>query len=404
MPGKYTISEETAEKIRRDREIMRKATPLAARDEECVRRNMNFDRPNVLRPAFARDVDKVLNSKYYNRLSDKTQVYSFYHNDDITRRALHVQLVSRVARNIGYALGLNLDLIEAIALGHDIGHTPFGHAGESFLNRLYHEHTGRYFNHNVHSVRVLDGLLELNLSLQTLDGILCHNGEMSLSMFAPAELKSFDEFDRKVERCYVDKEAIGHLVPNTLEACVVRISDMIAYIGKDRQDAYKAGFGDNVRMIAEGALGSNNTYIINTLINNIVDNSYGKPYIKLDREYHKELERYKEENYAKIYLIPELKSKYDEVVSEMFDQMYRKLLNDVKRKDTGSIIYRHHIQDIVNYKRNYVKSSVDYTSEEPNQIVVDYIASMTDDYFLALYAYLFPESKLRIEFKSYFDD
>jgi len=403
MPGKYAISEETAAKIRRDREIMRKAMPLATSDEDCIRRNMDFDRPSVLRPAYSRDVDKVLNSKYYNRLSDKTQVYSFYHNDDITRRALHVQLVSRIARNIGSALGLNLDLIEAIALGHDMGHTPFGHAGESLLSRLYHEHTGRYFNHNVHSVRVLDNILELNLSLQTLDGILCHNGEMSLSKYAPAELKTFEEFDRKVERCYIDKEAIGHLVPNTLEACVVRISDMIAYIGKDRQDAYKAGFGDNVKAITEGALGSNNTYIINTLINNIVDNSYGKPYIKLDREYHEELERYKEENYAKIYLIPELKSKFDDVVSAMFDQMYRKLLDDVRRMDMESIIYKHHIQDMMSYKANYVKSSADYSAEEPNQIVVDYIASMTDDYFLDLYYYLFPESKLRINFKSYFD-
>jgi dGTPase len=285
-----------------------------------------------------------------------------------------------------------------------MGHTPFGHAGEELLNRLYHAHTGRYFNHNVHSVRVLDKILELNMSLQTLDGILCHNGEMSLSEYVPQTLAGFEEFDKKVERCYTDKEAVSRLVPNTLEGCVVRISDIIAYIGKDRQDAYRAGFGDNVKMIEEGALGASNTNIISTLINNIVENSYGKPYIRLDKEYQEELEWYKELNYEKIYLVPELKSKYDDVISAMFDELYHKLLEDVKRMDAGSIIYRHHILDIVRYKRNYVKSAADYTAEEPNQIVVDYIASMTDDYFLALYKRLFPDSKLKIEFKSYFDD
>lgn len=403
MAGNFIISQETAAKITRDKSAIMKQMPLAARDEDCVRRNMNFDRPNVLRPAFSRDVDKILNSKYYNRLSDKTQVYSFYHNDDITRRALHVQLVSRIARNIGSALGLNLDLIEAISLGHDIGHTPFGHAGEKFLNNLYHANTGRYFNHNVHSVHVLDQMLELNISLQTLDGILCHNGEMSLDEYKPVAMENFEEFDCKVERSYTDKEAIKSICPNTLEACVVRISDIIAYIGKDRQDAYRAGFGDNVRGIEAGGLGANNTNIISTLINNIVENSYGKPYIKLDKEYHAELERYKEENYTKIYLVPALKDVYDNTISDMFEELYHNLLGDVKKMDVDSIIYKHHIQDMMSYKANYVKSTVDYSAEEPNQIVVDYIASMTDDYFLDLYEYLFPQSKLKVNYRSYFE-
>ena len=132
------------------------------------------------RPAYVRDIEKIMNVPYYNRYSYKTQVFSLVRNDDISRRALHVQYVSRIARNIGRLLGLNIDLIEAIALGHDIGHTPFGHAGERALSKLYHEHTGRYFNHNVHSVRVLDNICCQNLSLQTLDGIICHNGEMEM--------------------------------------------------------------------------------------------------------------------------------------------------------------------------------------------------------------------------------
>lgn len=104
------------------------------KDNAIRRIDKEHDRATLWRPAFVRDVEKIMHSPYYNRYADKTQVFSFYKNDDISHRALHVQLVSRIARNIGRMLGLDLDLIEAVALGHDIGHTPFGHAGEKFLN------------------------------------------------------------------------------------------------------------------------------------------------------------------------------------------------------------------------------------------------------------------------------
>ena len=120
------------------------------------RKSIASDSATVWRPPFVHDIDKILHCPFYNRYTDKTQVFSLIKNDDITRRSLHVQLVSRIARTIGGALGLNLDLIEAIALGHDIGHPPFAHSGEAYLCELYHQHTGRYFFHNVHSVRVLD--------------------------------------------------------------------------------------------------------------------------------------------------------------------------------------------------------------------------------------------------------
>ena len=137
---------------------------------------------------------------YYNRYADKTQVFSFYKNDDITRRALHVQLVSRIARTIGKALNLNLDLIEAIALGHDIGHTPFGHAGEDFLDEIYRSNTGRRFSHNIHSVRVMDKIFPLNVSLQTLSGIAAHDGEMELAEYYPKSITDFNEFDNNILR------------------------------------------------------------------------------------------------------------------------------------------------------------------------------------------------------------
>ena len=161
------------------------------KDNAIRRIDKEHDRAALWRPAFVRDVEKIMHSPYYNRYADKTQVFSFYKNDDISHRALHVQLVSRIARNIGRMLGLDLDLIEAVALGHDIGHTPFGHAGEKFLNESYHANTGRYFNHNVHSVRVLDKIFNLNISLQTLDGILCHNGEFECKEYRPSKLDNF---------------------------------------------------------------------------------------------------------------------------------------------------------------------------------------------------------------------
>ena len=363
-----------------------------------VRRNAAHDRSNLWRPAYVRDVEKILHSPYYNRYADKTQVFSFYKNDDISRRGFHVQLVSRIARNIGRLLGLNLDLIEAIALGHDIGHTPFGHAGERFLNELYHANTGRYFNHNVHSVRVLDRIFNLNLTLQTLDGILCHNGEFECREYRPAPLDNFAEFDKKVEECYVDQSAIKRLVPSTLEACVVRVCDMIAYLGKDRQDAVKARLIKDESVFNPSPIGSFNAAIINNLIVNIVENSIGKDYIRLDDVHFNALKSSKYENYEKIYNDGEVADRYDMIIKPMFRRVYSALLDMLIKEDTSSVIYKHHI-DFVNSRR----AVKDYAATEKNQIVVDYIASMTDDYFIDLYEFLFGESS-GIEYTSYFED
>ena len=151
MKPKYEkLSEELQEKIIADREN-NVNYGFAFDESKIIRRDMTRDKASLWRPATVRDIDKIIHSPFYNRYQDKTQVFSFYKNDDISHRAIHVQLVSHIARNIGSLLGLNLNLIEAIALGHDIGHTPFGHAGERFLNEIYNEKTGRYFSHNIHS-------------------------------------------------------------------------------------------------------------------------------------------------------------------------------------------------------------------------------------------------------------
>lgn len=397
----HKLSDELQKQITEDKKNYYQS-PYRCKDEDIIRRNMKHDVPNLWRPAFVRDIEKIMHLPYYNRYADKTQVFSFYNNDDITRRALHVQLVSRIARNIGSILGLNLDLIEAIALGHDIGHTPFGHAGERFLDELLQEETGRRFNHNVQSARVLDKLFARNISLQVLDGVLCHNGEFEQQEYRPQWDKTFDIHDKEVEGCNVKGgKAIKELIPMTLEGCVVRICDMIAYIGKDRQDAITAKIIDREHEFSSEIIGAANASIINNLIVDIIENSYGKDYILLSKEAYADLKTAKDENYKVIYKNDEINSKYEDIIKPMFKDVYYALLDQLMKKDEASIIYKHHMNFIRNSLKYY--KGIDYGKEEPNQIVVDYIASMTDDYFVELHKKLFPGSKYEIEYISYFE-
>ncbi len=398
MLNYQSLSAELTEQVLTDRK--NGTLPMVGFDEtNTIRRNNQRDKANVIRTAFVRDIDKIMHCPYYNRYADKTQVFSFYKNDDITRRGLHVQLVSRIARTIGKALNLNLDLIEAIALGHDIGHTPFGHAGERFLDELLFEHTGRHFSHNIHSVRVLDSIYPYNISLQTLNGIAAHDGEMELSEYYPKALDDFETFDAQIEACYIDKSNVKKLVPATLEGCVMRISDIIAYLGKDRQDAEKAQLINN-KDFEPSAIGTYNAEIINNLIVNIIENSYGKPYIKMDENHFEALKKAKADNYMLIYKNDSVNDVLQNTVKPMMSDVYAKLLDDLIKGNLASPIFSHHI-DYVN-SAHYARS-IPYESTEPNQIVTDYIASMTDDYFIDLYEYLFPGSDKKITYKGYFD-
>lgn len=377
-----------------------KPSDYRAENKNVIRRiDSEHDRENAWRTSYVRDADKIMNCPFYNRYADKTQVFSLYKNDDITRRAQHVQFVSRTARTIGGALGLNLDLIEAIALGHDIGHTPFGHAGEKFLDELYFASAGRHFAHNIHSVRVLDGIYPYNISLQTLSGIASHDGELELSEYRPKPLNSFEEFDKEIEACYLDKDNIKRLVPSTLEGCVVRISDIIAYLGKDRQDARLAGLITEDKF-TDVAIGKINAEIVNNLIVNIIENSYGKSYIRMDAEHFDALKTAKTENYKLIYEDKRVGEELKAIVRPMMADIYGQLLDDLKNKRETSPIFTHHIDYVTSA---HYKREVPYENSLPDQIVVDYIASMTDDYFVDLYKYLFPKTEIKLMYKGYFD-
>ncbi len=393
------LNDEIERQIISDREN-HVCNPYRFEDKDIIRRHdLENDYGTLSRPDFMRDVEKIINIPAYNRYNGKTQVFSLVENDDITRRGLHVQLVNRVARGIGQLLNLNLDLIDAISLGHDLGHTPFGHAGEKFLSECYNRHTSRYFHHNVHSVRVLDHLYPRNISLQTLDGIIKHNGEFAQKIVYRGEISSFEQLDELVESCNKDESVISTLRPATVEGCVVRVSDMIAYIGKDRADALRMKVLDDIDEFDSCVIGKDNSKIINNLTVDIVNNSYGKNHIEMSEEVFQDLKLAKKQNYERIYSKEGILEKSFSEVKTMFEELYEKMLEDLSRGDESSPIFRHHIKNLVETSHYITKDK--YLETEPNVIVCDYIASMTDNYFVNLYEHIFPRSARRVYTRDY---
>lgn len=334
-----------------------------------------------IRPPFFRDIDRIIHSISYTRYIDKTQVFSFLDNDHISKRIVHVQLVSKVARTIGRCLNLNEDLIEAIALGHDIGHTPIGHVGESILNEISKKELNEYFMHNVQSVRTYLDIdnngLGKNLTVQVLDGILCHNGEILNNIYEPNFNKTKEDFLKEYHDCYKSIESSKKVRPMTLEGCVVRISDVIAYIGRDIEDAIQIGLlkRSDIPESITNVLGNNNKDIINTIILDIIKNSYNKPYIKLSDDVYKSIFALKDFNYEKIYKKANTKEKLA-YYKDAFNKLYSKYLSDLEYTKKDSNIYTLFIN-------NMNKKYLDNTSNKRK--VIDFIAGMTDDYFIKSY-------------------
>lgn len=349
----------------------------ATSDNSAIRFN---EEDKDIRSSFFRDIDRIIYSLSYNRYIDKTQVFSNVSNDHISHRITHVQMVSKIARTIGRALNMNEDLIEAIALGHDLGHVPFGHPGEAILNRLSLQYTGKYFNHNVHSVRILKDIenngLGQNMTLQVLDGILCHNGEFVSQEYYPID-RTKEEFLSIYEKCYTDLNIIKSLRPMTLEGCIVRISDVIGYIGRDIEDAIRLGLieiTDLPQNVVE-KLGRSNKEIVNTIILDIISNSLNKPYIKISEEIYEAIKELKQFNYENIYYKAN-NSMTLKKFEDMFNMLFNKYLSDLKNKNNDSEIYQSFLG---NMSDNYL---INYSDEEK---VIDFIAGMTDDYFTNLY-------------------
>lgn len=331
------------------------------------------------RSDFFRDIDRIIYSLSYTRYIDKTQVFSNNDNDNISKRIIHVQLVSKIARTIGRALNLNEDLIEAAALGHDLGHVPFGHVGEKILNDISSKCGEGYFNHNIQSVRILKDIENSgegsNVTLQVLDAIMCHNGLFPKGKYYPSK-KNKEEFLNQYLNSYKSDKIIKKYVPMTLEGCVVRISDMIGYLGRDIEDAIRLGKFEKEDLPKEisNILGSNNHDIVDTIVMDLIKNSLDKSYLLLSPEIYDAIVNLKKFNNEKIYS----KANTEEQIGKykiMFESLFEKYLKDLKINNKKSEIYK----VFLDYKNNNYKKN---TNE---RIVIDFIAGMTDDYLINQY-------------------
>ena len=331
-----------------------------------------------LRPAFFRDIDRIIHSLSYTRYSDKTQVFSYKENDHISKRMVHVQLVSKIARTIGRALNLNEDLIEAIALGHDIGHTPIGHEGEYILDEISQRELGESFAHNIQSVRhcmyVEKNGKGLNLSIQVLDGIMCHNGEMLSNQYIPMK-KTKEEFLNEFNNAYKNLHETKKCRPMTLEGCVVRISDIIGYIGRDIEDAIELGKIKREEVPEEitSILGTNNKEIVNTIILDIIKESLNKPYIAMSKEVYNALFKLKKFNSENIYK-KSLSVEDKEYYRQGMNRLFKDYLTAIENQDTSSVIYKLFLNNQLDSYKN---------ATESKRIVIDFIAGMTDDMFMS---------------------
>ncbi len=309
-------------------------SPYAAKSAETRGRATEEEKCKI-RTEYQRDRDRIIHSKALRRLMHKTQVFIAPEDDHYRTRLTHTLEVAQISRTIARGLSLNEDLTEAIALGHDLGHTPFGHAGESCLNMI---HPGG-FRHNVQSLRVVDVLEKspsgspLNLTLEVRDGILNHTGPVK---------------------------------PMTLEGQIVKISDRIAYINHDIDDALRGGMIHFEELPSDciAVLGETHSKRINTLVTDMMENSEGKDEIMMSDERLEAMNGLRSFMFKNVYQSPDRKEETDKIyrmIKQLYDY-YLKNPNEMSGEMYGFI-----------------------ETWGVNEAVKDYIASMTDRYALRVY-------------------
>ena len=321
-----------------ERQEHRRLNPKATfADQSRGRPRPEEPREGDVRTCFQRDTDRIVHSKAFRRLMHKTQVFLQPEGDHYRTRMTHTLEVTRIARTITQALGLNEDLAEAIAMGHDLGHTPFGHAGEDALSRCL----GKEFRHNEQSLRVVDVLEKdgqgLNLTHEVRNGILCHTGDPW---------------------------------PNTLEGMVVRRSDQIAYVNHDIDDAIRAGIltNDDIPCAITDVLGHNHRDRINTLVCDAINTS---------REA------------GTICLSPNVDKALRDLRSFMFENVYRNPVakgEESKAKDMLQRLFEYYISHPEALPEDF-QPQLSFDGME--RTVCDYIAGMTDNYAVDKYTEIF---------------
>ncbi len=359
-----------------DRLEEKRLSPYATLSRQAVREVREERLVSGHRQWFSVDADRILHSLAYVRYIDKTQVFSLIPNDHITHRVLHVQLVSKIARTIGRFLRLNEDLIEAIALGHDIGHPPFGHDGERYLSEICESHALPPFLHSIQGVHALRRLEKkgrgCNLSLQVLDGILCHDGELHAQSVIPDRNKTFDDLNREIR--LKQEDPAFKLRPMTLEGCVVRMSDVISYIGRDIEDAIRLGLLRR-KDIPEGArkvLGDTNGTMVYRMVTDLIHQSLDRDEIGFSREVADAIDELRGFNMERIYENPLIKTESDKIKG-LYKIQFHKFLNDLRKHRQDSVIFTEYLNGMdESYEKEY----------PPEVIVRDFISGMTDAYFI----------------------
>lgn len=296
------------------------------------------EKPCDIRTCFARDRDRILHCKSFRRLKQKTQVFLAPIGDHYRTRLVHTLEVSQIGRTIGKALGLNETLIEAIALGHDLGHTPFGHIGERALNEI----CPYGFKHNEQSIRIVEELEEdgkgLNLTYEVRDGILNHKTS---------------------------------LMPNTLEGKVIRLADKMAYLHHDMDDALRCKMvtEEDIPISIKEILGNSLKKRLDVLVHDVINNSYKKPDIVMSSEVEKAMLDFRDFMFERVYKNPETIAE-EQKAGEMVKSLY--------------IYFDKHIDELpVTYKK------LIETGEKKERVVCDYISGMADSYAVMTFKRLY---------------
>lgn len=337
-------------------------------------------RDEDIRGAYYRDTTAIIHSSPFRRLKHKTQVFFAPSNDHICTRMEHVLHVASIASTICRPLGLDTELAWAIGVGHDLGHTPFGHVGERILEKLSLERGIATFHHEVNSLRVVDFLSRdgkgLNLTYAVRDGIVCHNGENLRKRLIP----TFEKRDlSKIERR-------DGLIPATYEGCVVRFSDSIAYLGRDYEDAWRLGILKDKELpkIVRERLGESNSEIINNLVNDIISGADDEKGIGFSDDVFEAVAEFSKFNYENIYR-SEILNGYTRyftrlltLIVDYLEELYGSFgLDERGYSDEHNMLaagFYNHIVDM--YPKYMEKEGSD------KRMILDYVAGMTDNFAL----------------------
>lgn len=397
---------------------MNKLTDVSAKKENPKWENMISRkkeisvRENDIRSEFYRDYTRIINSRAFRRLKQKTQVFFATRNDHVCTRMEHVNNVSSISFGIAKYLGLNEELIMAIAAGHDLGHAPFGHSGERIINEISKQYLKTDFWHEKNSLRFIDYCEtlqnasgqedNLNLTYAVRDGIVTHCGEIEKKQLMPREN-------------FIELESINNassVSPYTYEGCVVKASDIIAYLGRDIEDALRLKIldSDDIKSLDEilnqykkAEETMNNTTIINSLVTDLCMNSSAKDGICFSDEGFMILKKVKAFNYERIYKNARLKM-YEDYAKLIIHSLFDKLMSFYRKNDTLAYIKTEYssiypelassfserlkkYSDIPNRPLIYLNTVLYNLDNETDYIlaVIDYISSMTDMYAKKLF-------------------